>query len=65
MLKTGALTVPARAIISENGASFVEKKLQNGTLEKTPITTGIRNNRDVEVTTGLNEGDVVVIPTVK
>ena len=64
-LKRGALTVPARAIISENGATFVEKKLPNGTSERIPITTGIRNNRDVEILSGLREGDVVVIPTVK
>jgi len=65
VLKTGALTVPSRAVTSENRALFVDKKLPNGATEKTAITAGIRNNRDVEIISGLSEGDTILLPEVK
>ena len=54
--------IPVDAVKNENGESFVEVVLADGTLEKKVVELGIRNISYVEVKGGLNEGDEVVIP---
>jgi len=65
-LKENALVVPARTIISEGGISYITRVLADGSDEKVAVTVGARaNNRNVEIIEGLQEGDVVLIPTLK
>ena len=54
-----ALTVPAMAVIPELGGKKVFVYEDGRAVPKT-VTTGIRNDRDVEITSGLEEGDLVI-----
>lgn len=56
---TDALTVPAIAVIPELGGKKVFV-YSDGVAEPVPVTTGIRNERDVQITSGLAEGDLVI-----
>ncbi len=53
------LTVPTEAIREEKGKSYVYKK-SDMKYEKVTVTTGIKNEDDVIITQGLQEGDMVV-----
>ncbi len=55
-----ALTVPAMAVIPELGGKKVYV-YRGGLAKAVSITTGIRNEREVEITDGLAEGDLVII----
>jgi len=57
---TGALTVPAIAVIPELGGKKVYV-YRDGRAEPVPVTTGIRNEREVQITGGLEAGDLVII----
>ena len=54
-----ALTVPAIAVIPELGGKKVYV-YANGKAEARPVTTGIRSDREVQITDGLEEGDLVI-----
>ncbi len=54
-----ALTVPAIAIIPELGGKKVYL-FADGRAEARPVTTGIRSDREVQITDGLEEGDLVI-----
>jgi len=56
---TGALTVPAIAVIPELGGKKVYVYEMGKAVPKT-VTTGIRNEREVEITSGLEAGDLVI-----
>lgn len=61
--KKGVLVIPAAAILSVNGTRYVEKQLPDGEIRRAAVTTGSRNNnREIEITSGLREGDRVLIP---
>lgn len=55
------LSVPPRAI-TRHGNDQVVQVRRNGAVEDQVITTGLSDNENVEVLTGLAEGDVVVVP---
>lgn len=55
--KTSTLLAPAEALSGD----FVWR-IENGKLVKTPVSTGIRGTRMVEIVSGLAEGDRVVSP---
>lgn len=59
--KNDILMVPVEALEKENGKTYVQV-VKNGTAHKTEITTGISNSAYIEVISGLNEGDEVVVP---
>ncbi len=66
VLKEGALTIPSNAITVEDGISYVQQKLSDGSIQKVKISVGNRASaREVEVTEGLKEGDTVLLPKVK
>lgn len=56
---SGALTVPAIAVIPELGGKKVYV-FSDGKAEVRPVTTGIRSEREVQITDGLEEGDLVI-----
>jgi len=59
--RKGVLMIPQKAVEREGGIKFVLVKMPDDTLQKKTIKTGIRSNNDIEIVSGLNEGDVVVI----
>ncbi|MBK8985938.1 MAG: HlyD family efflux transporter periplasmic adaptor subunit [Chloroflexi bacterium] len=61
--KTGVLLVPNRAINVDrvSGRYSVNLLLADGQTQETPITIGLRDGRNTEVTSGLNVGDELVV----
>ena len=55
-----ALTVPASAVF-RSGEEWSVFAVQNGRAQLTPVKIGQRNNRAVEIKSGLSEGDRVVL----
>ncbi len=64
--KKDVLLVPVEAVIERNGGQFVMVPIQGqkdkeNRLEQIKVTTGIRNERYVEITEGLTEGQKIVL----
>lgn len=59
---TDVLLVPNSAITTQRGQSYVQVVLADGTTEERAITTGISDWQYTEVTEGLSEGELVIIP---
>ena len=59
---SNALNVPRDALHSERGKSYVYRVVNN-TLRRTPVTVGSLNLTQVEITSGLKEGDTVALGT--
>jgi HlyD family secretion protein len=63
VVKENALVIPARAVSTEEGKSFVSVVQSDGTVKKTEVSLGSRNNaREVEVVKGVSEGDQLLLP---
>jgi len=59
--RKGVLVIPRAAVTKEGNSKFVFAKQPSGAFKKKPVKTGMRNGKDVEVVSGLSEGDVVGI----
>ncbi|MCD6285852.1 MAG: efflux RND transporter periplasmic adaptor subunit, partial [Anaerolineae bacterium] len=57
----GALTIPLKAVQSVNGDSFVGRRSLNGSFAQTQIELGVMAGTRIEVVSGLEEGDVVLV----
>tara|TARA_B100001123_G_scaffold227105_1_gene255550 strand:+ start:67 stop:942 length:876 start_codon:yes stop_codon:yes gene_type:complete len=55
-----ALSVPDTSIMYEGSKKFIYKIIENNIIKKTEIETGIRNRGNLEVLSGINEGDQVI-----
>ncbi len=55
-----ALGIPDTSIMYEGSKKFIYKIIENNTIKKIEIETGIRNKGNLEVLSGINEGDKVV-----
>lgn len=61
--KEGVIAIPRRAIITKSEKQFVRIQRANQELQETEVTTGITGSDGLlEITSGLNEGDIVVTP---
>lgn len=60
-VKDHALTVPEEAIIQEQGRQGVFVVGRSGIAKFTPVTVGLSSAGQVEILTGLNAGDQVVV----
>lgn len=60
--KPNLLVIPPRAIRRRGLEQVVDVKRPDGTIEETVIATGITDNVNVEITSGLNDGDIVIVP---
>ncbi len=60
-----SLSVPDTSVMVEGDKSFVYKINNENIANKTEVKTGIRNNKKVEIISGLNEGDIVVAEGLK
>ena len=55
-----ALSVPDTSIMYEGSKKFIYKIIENNIIKKTEIETGVRNQGNLEVLSGLNEGDKII-----
>ena len=55
-----SLSVPDTSIMYEGSKKFIYKIIENNIIKKTEIETGIRHLGNLEVLSGLNEGDKVI-----
>ena len=55
-----SLSVPDTSIMYEGSKKFIYKIIENNMIEKVEIETGIRNKGNLEVLSGINEGDKVM-----
>jgi|TARA_B100001964_G_scaffold203511_1_gene232545 membrane fusion protein (multidrug efflux system) len=55
-----ALSVPDTSIMYEGSKKFIYKIIENNIIKKIEIETGVRNQGNLEVLNGLNEGDKIV-----
>jgi len=55
-----ALGVPDTSIMYEGSKKFIYKIIDNNIIKKTEIETGIRNEGNLEILSGLNEGDKII-----
>jgi multidrug efflux pump subunit AcrA (membrane-fusion protein) len=56
------ITVPSAAIQTANGASYV-RVLKNGQVTSVPVTTGISDDTNTQITSGISAGETVVVGT--
>ena len=59
--KENVLFVSRKAIVEENGRTYVYAKTALGGRELKEVQTGIRNGSDIEILSGLEEGDTIYI----
>jgi len=59
--RKGVLVIPRLAVVKEGNERFVFVKEPSGSFEKKEIKTGIQSGKDIEVVSGLKEGDVIGI----
>ena len=55
-----ALSVPDTSIMYEGSKKFIYKIIENNMIKKTEIETGIRSAGNLEILSGLNEGDQII-----
>lgn len=58
--KDGVLALPLEAIVKDSGRSYVTRVVDR-TTTKAEVTLGLRNDREVEVTSGVEEGARVLL----
>ena len=54
------LSVPDTSVMYEGSKKFIYKIIENNIIKKIEIHTGIRNHGNLEVLSGLNEGDRII-----
>jgi membrane fusion protein, macrolide-specific efflux system len=57
--KDNVIMVPTAAVQTSNGQSTV-RVLESGKISSVPVETGLSSDSDIEITSGLSEGDTVV-----
>ena len=55
-----ALSIPDTSIMYEGSKKFIYKIIENNIIKKTEIETGVRNQGNLEVLSGLNVGDKII-----
>ena len=54
------LSVPDTSIMYEGSKKFIYKIIENNMIKKTEVETGVRNMGNLEIVSGLNEGDKII-----
>ena len=60
-----SLSVPDTSVMVEGDKSFVYKVNEENIANKTEVKTGLRANKNIEIISGLNEGDIIVAEGLK
>ncbi len=55
-----ALAIPDTSVMYEGNKQFVYKIIENNMIKKTEIETGVRNMGNLEILSGLNEGEKII-----
>ena len=55
-----ALGVPDTSIMYEGNKKFIYKIIENNVIKKIEVETGVRNKGNLEILSGLNEGDKII-----
>ena len=55
-----ALSVPDTSIMYEGSKKFIYKIIENNMIKKIEVETGVRNKGNLEILSGLNEGDKII-----
>ena len=55
-----ALSVPDTSIMYEGSKKFIYKIIENNMIKKTQVETGVRYKGNLEILSGLNEGDRII-----
>ena len=59
--KSGILIIPNGAVYRKNNISYVTK-LEDKKTKEIVVETGFTDGKEVEVSSGLNQDDVIIIP---
>ncbi len=59
--KENTISVPLNTVIEKDSEKYVFTVDSNNTAHKTDVKTGLKNDESIEITSGVNMGDVVVI----
>ena len=59
--KTGVLALPGAAVVREGGKKYVMLRAKDGKTARREVKTGWKEGTYLEITSGLREGDVVLI----
>ena len=59
------LGVPDTSVMIEGDKSFVYKITDNNIVNKVEVNTGVRSNKNIEIISGLKEGDIIVAEGLK
>ena len=60
-----SLSVPDTSIMIEGDNSYVYRINEKNIANKTEVNTGLRVNKNVEIISGLSEGDIIVAEGLK
>lgn len=60
--KNAVLTVPNRAIVRQGRDRFVDVQTPSTETQRKKVEVGMANDEATEITSGVNEGDAVIIP---
>ena len=60
-----SLSVPDTSIMIEGDNSYVYRINEKNIANKTEVNTGLRDNKNVEIISGLSEGDIIVAEGLK
>ena len=60
-----SLSVPDTSVMVEGDKSYVYKINDDNIANKIEVKTGIRNNKNIEIISGLNEGEIIVAEGLK
>ena len=59
------LGVPDTSVMIEGDKSFVYKITDENIVNKVEVNTGVRSNKNIEIISGLKEGDIIVAEGLK
>ena len=60
-----SLSVPDTSVMIEGDKSYVYKITDENIANKTEVVTGLRGNQNIEIISGLSEGDIIVAEGLK
>ena len=60
-----SLSVPDTSVMVEGDKSYVYKINNENIANKTEVKTGLRSNKNIEITSGLTKGDIIVAEGLK
>ena len=60
-----SLSVPDTSVIIEGDKSYVYKIIDGNIADKTEVNTGLRSNKNIEIISGLSNGDIIVAEGLK